>query len=581
MADYYSVLQRAVGTLPENTGQARRAIYEKARTALVRQLESIDPPLPASEITKQRLALEEAVRRIEQEASRAALAAAPRPTAPRPAAPPPPPVAAPQPSAERPSAGYAPEGRPVPPVVPSRAAPEARSYAPPVDSPAAPAPLGETPAAPPEPQAPPRVTAWAPPIRPIPSEPDEPVFPPDPDAPAAEAEAPKKRGLFGRSRKGGEPMPADPFADRAEPAAPMPAAPPSRADADDVAEDWVEHDRLDVEEAAAPPPRKSGRGRIIAIVVVLVLVAAAAVAYMERSRITALLAHKSTDTASTASPPATAQPADTQPADTGAPKDEDRLPSMSGGSDASTSGNAGTPAAPADTTPAPPASTDTSAPAQQPATPADNAGAEQPSTPAPAAPPADTQSSTDNTQVAPGPATATLYEEGEVPGSRGGAFTGDVTWTMTRESFGGGAPEPLVRAVIDIPEKSMKVTLVVRQNRDAALPASHLVEISFDLGPKFNGGGIQGVPGIIMKRTSDDRGDALLGASARVSDNLFWIALSSSQADKARNLELLGDREWIDVPMVFTNGKRAILTIRKGTTGDAAMKEALAAWNGG
>lgn len=576
MADYYSVLQRAVGTLPENTGQARRAIYEKARTALVRQLESIDPPLPASEITKQRLALEEAVRRIEQEASRAALAAAPRPAAPRPAAPPPPPVAAP-PQAERPSAGYAPEGRPVPPVVPSRPAPEARSYAPPVD---APAPASEPVATPPEPQAAPRVTSWAPPVRPIESDPDEPVFPPDPDAPAPEAEAPKKRGLFGRSRKGGEPMPADPFADRTEPSAPTPAAPPSRADADDVAEDWVEHDRLDVEDPAAPTPRKSGRGRIIAIIVVVVLIAAAVAAYFERERIGALIAQKSGETASQ---PAASQPADTQPADNGAPKDEDRLPSMNGGSDASTSGQSGdaaTPAPPSDT-PAPPASSDTSAPAQQPSTPADNSGAAQPSTSAPTAPPADTQSSTDNTQVAPGPATATLYEEGEVPGSRGGAFTGDVTWTMTRESVGGGAPEPLVRAVIDIPEKSMKVTLVVRQNRDAALPASHLVEISFDLGPKFNGGGIQGVPGIIMKRTSEDRGDALLGASARVSDNLFWIALSSSQADKARNLELLGDREWIDVPMVFTNGKRAILTVRKGTTGDAAMKEALAAWNGG
>jgi len=64
MADYYTVLQRAVAALPENTGAGRRAIYDKARAALVRQLETIQPPLPAAEIAKQRLSLEEAVRRI-------------------------------------------------------------------------------------------------------------------------------------------------------------------------------------------------------------------------------------------------------------------------------------------------------------------------------------------------------------------------------------------------------------------------------------------------------------------------------------------------------------------------------------
>ena len=47
------MLQRAVAALPENTGAGRRAIYDKARAALVRQLETIQPPLPAAEIAKQ------------------------------------------------------------------------------------------------------------------------------------------------------------------------------------------------------------------------------------------------------------------------------------------------------------------------------------------------------------------------------------------------------------------------------------------------------------------------------------------------------------------------------------------------
>ncbi|PCH80947.1 MAG: hypothetical protein COB90_06700 [Hyphomicrobiales bacterium] len=73
MADYYSVLIRAIGGLPDNTGDARRNVYERARGALVKQLEAITPPLGSSEITRQRLQLEEQIRRAEKEATAVAL----------------------------------------------------------------------------------------------------------------------------------------------------------------------------------------------------------------------------------------------------------------------------------------------------------------------------------------------------------------------------------------------------------------------------------------------------------------------------------------------------------------------------
>ncbi len=46
---------------------ARRSVYEKARNALIGQLKAIDPPLTTSEISRQRLELEEAIRRVERE----------------------------------------------------------------------------------------------------------------------------------------------------------------------------------------------------------------------------------------------------------------------------------------------------------------------------------------------------------------------------------------------------------------------------------------------------------------------------------------------------------------------------------
>jgi hypothetical protein len=74
MADYKELLRRAVDALPENNGAARRAVYEKARAALVGQLRAINPPLPARDITSHRLQLEDCIRQVEQEASEANIA---------------------------------------------------------------------------------------------------------------------------------------------------------------------------------------------------------------------------------------------------------------------------------------------------------------------------------------------------------------------------------------------------------------------------------------------------------------------------------------------------------------------------
>src|ERR1044071_9871902 len=74
MADYKELLRKAVEALPENNGASRRAVYEKARSALVGQLRAIQPPLAARDITTHRLQLEDGIRQVEQEASEATIA---------------------------------------------------------------------------------------------------------------------------------------------------------------------------------------------------------------------------------------------------------------------------------------------------------------------------------------------------------------------------------------------------------------------------------------------------------------------------------------------------------------------------
>src|SRR5712675_2489219 len=70
MADYHPLIARAVAGLDKNTGENRRSLYERARTALVAQWRGVNPPLEESEITRERLALEEAIRKVEAESAR-------------------------------------------------------------------------------------------------------------------------------------------------------------------------------------------------------------------------------------------------------------------------------------------------------------------------------------------------------------------------------------------------------------------------------------------------------------------------------------------------------------------------------
>jgi len=65
MADYYPLIARAVDGIPEGTPESRGAVYERARTALMQQLRSLDPPLSEEDIERERVSLDEAIGRVE------------------------------------------------------------------------------------------------------------------------------------------------------------------------------------------------------------------------------------------------------------------------------------------------------------------------------------------------------------------------------------------------------------------------------------------------------------------------------------------------------------------------------------
>jgi len=73
MADYYPLISKAVAGLDHDaSSENRRVLYERARAALLAQLRTTKPPFTEAEITRERLALEEAVRKVDEEASKRA-----------------------------------------------------------------------------------------------------------------------------------------------------------------------------------------------------------------------------------------------------------------------------------------------------------------------------------------------------------------------------------------------------------------------------------------------------------------------------------------------------------------------------
>jgi hypothetical protein len=69
MTDYYPLIARAVANLSPNNDAARRALYDRARNALVTQLRAQTPTLSDSEIARERRALDDAIRKVEMEGS--------------------------------------------------------------------------------------------------------------------------------------------------------------------------------------------------------------------------------------------------------------------------------------------------------------------------------------------------------------------------------------------------------------------------------------------------------------------------------------------------------------------------------
>lgn len=173
---------------------------------------------------------------------------------------------------------------------------------------------------------------------------------------------------------------------------------------------------------------------------------------------------------------------------------------------------------------------------------------------------------------------AIFYEE-RTSTTQGSAETGSIVWSLVRESPGGDLPpEPAIRAEATIPDSDLQLRMTIRRNGDETLPASHIIEMIFLTPEGFGGGGINSVTRIAFKETEQSPGNPLLGIPARIADGFFLVALSDTPAESEANLALMRRQSWIDIPLVYQSGRRALITLEKGTPGDRVFDEALGAW---
>lgn len=545
MADYYPLIARAIAGLdPSAPGESRRALYERARSALIAQLRSVQPPLSESEITRERLSLEEAVRKVESEAAqRAREASRPggaarssggdafrRANAARP----------PESGLSSQGASPAPNSptlRPRPPASPS-----SRDARPPLG--------GDDPqrgqrnlrAEPPQPRPqPPQLPIQDPVLPPTRERSGAPRRGPDNSAPQM-PQPPSMRGFrdlaadaddLGRAaatanrnaRKtyANVPSPSPEF-DRIEPGMENRGADPESPYSYDESLEEADRYAAQPPQMPAPQPQRSrlsqDRDRepkkrtraaavfpfksAIAIGIVLVLIGIGIVSYRSVASMVSGLFKSS---------PTVEAPKDASSAPQSKPKIPDRVGQ--------------------------PSSSDTVAPVAQ---------------------------------------RVVLYDE-DPSDPKGKQYVGSVIWrTEPIKATGNQKPDIAVRADIEIPDRKFKMTMSFRRNTDSSLPASHTAELTFILPQDFSGGGVGNVPGILMKSNEQARGTPLAGLAVKVTDGFFLVGLSNVDADRTRNLQLLKERSWFDVPLVYVNQRRAIIAIEKGAPGERAFNDAFAAW---
>ena len=174
---------------------------------------------------------------------------------------------------------------------------------------------------------------------------------------------------------------------------------------------------------------------------------------------------------------------------------------------------------------------------------------------------------------------AILYTEVPENPQQPRAVNGRVFWRLDSESAGQGRPvETIVRATVEIPDAGLNLDFTIRRNTDSAFPASHIIGLRFTSSGDPATQAIKEVGVPQLKTEEGERGAPLSAINSALGDNLFVAALSNVPVEVDRNVDLILNRSWIDVPVLFTSGRRGIITFEKGVSGSQTLADAFGRW---
>jgi hypothetical protein len=147
---------------------------------------------------------------------------------------------------------------------------------------------------------------------------------------------------------------------------------------------------------------------------------------------------------------------------------------------------------------------------------------------------------------------------------------GTASWRIVSEGTRAN-PQPVLHVDVQIPERDLSLAMSIRRESSEAM--SHLVELRFLRSDQAPFAEIIRLGDIAMTTAELPHSERVMGQTTTVTPGVFLFGLAPGKTERQQNLRFLRDLTWMEIPISYRNGTRALLLIEKGTAGERAINE--------